>query len=117
MRVPQTVIHRGAIGLHLGSRNNLRGIALVLSIHDTQEPYKPLLLSPLRSTLEQARIQKILEARQGCEPILTTEFIEAGHAVLTIADDIKGHDVELARSCRGTRQAQVLQEARMVLQR
>src|SRR5215471_20695720 len=102
MRVPQTIIHRCTIGLHLGCRNNLRGIALVLSIHCTQELYKPLLLSPLRSTLRQARIQKILEARQGCEPILTTEFIEAGHAVLTIADDIQGCDVDLARSGRET---------------
>src|SRR5262249_31872599 len=117
MRVPQTIIYWCAIGLHLSGRNHLRGIALVLSIHCTQEPYKPLLLSSRRSTLRQARIQKILEARQGCKPILTTEFIEAGHAVLTIANDIKGHDVDLARGGRETRQAQVLQETRMVLQR
>ena len=59
-------------------------------------------------------VDEVIEAGELAQPDLAAEFIKARHAVLAVADEVEGHDIE--RGVEARPQVEVLQELRMIAQ-
>jgi hypothetical protein len=62
-------------------------------------------------------VHVVVEAGELLQAVLAAKLVEAGHAVLAVADQVERRDVDLVRRRLQPVHLEVLQEAWMVLQR